>query len=123
MIYPTKFNGYYVSDDGTIWTEWHASGNKCWKGELKRVPEFRRGGDTRYEKFKGGAYKGINISIKDETGRNLKRIKYSTHRLIAETIIPNPFNLPEVDHIDRNKDNNHPSNLRWCDKKTNMNNR
>ena len=32
---------------------------------------------------------------------------------MAETFIPNPKNLPEVDHIDNNKENNDISNLRW----------
>lgn len=38
---------------------------------------------------------------------------FFVHRLIAETFIPNPNNLPTVDHIDRNKMNNCIENLRW----------
>lgn len=35
------------------------------------------------------------------------------HVLVARTFIPNPNNLPQVDHIDTNKFNNHLFNLRW----------
>ncbi len=38
---------------------------------------------------------------------------FKVHRLIAETYIPNPNNLPEVDHIDRDTNHNWLSNLRW----------
>lgn len=45
---------------------------------------------------------------------NGKRIHVRIHRLIAETLVPNPNNLPMVNHIDSNKLNNNPSNLEWC---------
>lgn len=44
------------------------------------------------------------------------------HRLIAEYLIPNPDNLPQVDHIDGNPLNYSPNNLRWVSVKENNNN-
>ena len=43
------------------------------------------------------------------------------HRLVAQTFIPNPDNLPEVNHKDENKENNSVQNLEWCDRKSNCN--
>lgn len=48
-----------------------------------------------------------------------KRKTFKIHRLIARTFIPNPENLPEVDHINGVKYDNQPKNLRWCTKQSN----
>lgn len=44
------------------------------------------------------------------------------HRLIAQAFIPNPNGLPEVDHINGDRLDNRPENLRWTTRKGNMNN-
>lgn len=46
--------------------------------------------------------------------KNGKVKKFTVHRLVAEAFLPNPDNLPEVNHKDENKLNNCVSNLEWC---------
>lgn len=46
---------------------------------------------------------------------------FSIHRLVAQHFIPNPDNLPEVNHKDEKKENNNVDNLEWCTSKYNTN--
>lgn len=61
---------------------------------------------------KSGGYYHIELCY------NIKR-NALIHRLVAEAFIPNPFNLPCVNHIDENKLNNCIDNLEWCSYKYN----
>lgn len=57
-----------------------------------------------------GNYRGIRLDHK----------KYLLHRIVAINFIPNPKNLPEVNHKDKDKQNCRVDNLEWCTRKENL---
>lgn len=61
--------------------------------------------------------------LKIQLRKNTKSFHTSIHRLLAIQYIPNPENLLEIDHIDRNRSNNNLENLRWADKFIQNNNK
>ena len=74
----------------------------------------------KYKKFlkpgaNGDGYLHVNLC------KNGKAKKYYIHRLVAEAYMPNPDNLPQINHKDENKENNCLQNLEWCDAKYNSN--
>lgn len=59
-------------------------------------------------------YLRVGISI------NGNLVHKRVHRLVAQTFISNPDNLPQVNHKDCNRANNCVSNLEWCDNAYNV---
>jgi hypothetical protein len=66
---------------------------------------------------KGSAtcYKTVSLS------RNGVQTTKSIHRLVAQAFIPNPDNLPMVNHKDEDGTNNFVGNLEWCTREYNTN--
>lgn len=89
------YKDYSVDEQGNVWS--------LKTGRVLK-PEIHTNGYLRVGLFKDG-----------------KQKHYRVHRLVAETFIPNPLGLPEVNHIDEDKTNNCVDNLEWCDSKYNMN--
>lgn len=83
----------------------------------------------RVKSFKGIRGKEeIILKTKNKKGysvvglyKNSKRKEFFVHRLVALAFIPNPNNLPQINHIDENVKNNIACNLEWCSCKYNSN--
>ena len=67
--------------------------------------------------FSRKGYLLVNLSV------NKKNEVHKLHRLIALALIPNPDNLPCVDHINRDRTDNSIENLRWVTWAQNAQNR
>lgn len=52
--------------------------------------------------------------------KNGERERHLVHRLVAQSFLPNPNNLPEVNHKDLDKSNNRVSNLEWVSREGNL---
>ncbi len=91
---------------------------------LKKFPAYLISNDGYIYKFDNGeklAEKDVNADYSRHRLSNSGVITdYSTHRLIATLFIPNPDNLPEVNHINEKTKDNCVANLEWCTGSDNM---
>lgn len=51
----------------------------------------------------------LRVDLFNDMGRKHMKV----HRLVAQAFIPNPWNKPQINHIDGNNQNNSISNLEW----------
>ena len=65
-------------------------------------------------------YHNNNGYISIDLYKKGKVYKLRVHRLVALAFIPNPNNLPMVNHKNENKTNNNVTNLEWCDNSYNL---
>ena len=82
------FEGYMVSDKGVVINPY---------GRALKQASNKKG------------YLGVWL-----TNGEIKHKFFRVHRLVAEAFIPNPLNLPQVNHKDQNPANNCVDNLEWC---------
>ena len=89
---------------------------------LYQVSNLGRVKSLKYGKEK--ILKPANIGrgyLKVNIWKNGEQNQYLVHRLVGQSFIPNPNNLPEINHRDEDKTNNRVENLEWCDRKYNNN--
>ena len=82
-----------------------------------RSLNYKRTGKTKILKIREdkNGYTVVTLT------KNSKKKTYSVHRLVAQAFIPNPNDLPEVNHKDENPANNFYTNLEWCTHEYNIN--
>lgn len=90
------FPGYAITDDGKVIS---------YKYKEPRIMK------TWYQK---SGYENIKLCKENTT------YHFLVHRLVAEAFIPNPNNLPEVNHKDKNRQNNCVENLEWTNRINNL---
>lgn len=93
-------------------------------GNIRSVDRHLMYGN-QYHLLKGKPIKSFPNSkgyLRINLSKNSKIKQYFVHRLAAEAFIPNPNNLPFIDHINTIRDDNRAENLRWCTQKENCNN-
>ena len=89
---------------------------------MGRVKSLKR---TVWCGLNGGCYRAIPEKIRKgvDNGQGYLQVQLSKdgkvkqcriNRLVAQAFLPNPDNLPIINHKDENKYNNHMDNLEWC---------
>lgn len=84
-------------------------------GRLRSYAQSKSGKITTGSKDKKGY---LVVRLYDNSNHSKD---YKVHRLVAEAFLPNPENLPQVNHKDENKENNCVDNLEWCTNEYNHN--
>ena len=75
-------------------------------GRLKNI-------ETQYI-YKPNVLTSGYCSVRTTIGSRKNKIHILIHKAVAYTFLDNPYDLPEVNHKDGDKENNHIDNLEWC---------
>lgn len=102
-----------IKQEGEIWKPAKGLEDRFLVSNYGNVWSIRKGKPAKLSNHNLGYLQmGYNEGLKTKV--------FKVHRLIAQTFIPNPDNLPDVNHKDLDKKNNRVENLEWMSRKDNM---
>lgn len=100
---------YQISNLGKV----KSLARKRYCGHKYSKPQLRKGRILK-QHYDYLGYKRVRLS------KNQKTKTLTLHRLLAINFIENPYNKPNINHIDGDKSNNDLNNLEWCTQKENV---
>ena len=92
---------------------------EVWK-QISRFPDYECSSLGRIRNRKTGTVLKGHIPRHGYVMVTLNQRTILAHRVIAEAFLPNPSGLPVVNHKDKDRSNNKPSNLEWCTQQHNV---
>lgn len=92
------YEGYFLTEDGRVYSTRH------------------RWGPIQPRELKAQTDSDGYLHLRVYYGSRSQKKDVSVHRLVAQTFIENPDNLPEVNHINGVKHDNRVSNLEWVNR-------
>lgn len=110
-----EFPGYFVTENGKVYSAWKKENIKNEKGiivDVKHYIEYDNLKELKLSKDSNG-YLRVSLSL------NKKQYTKRVHRLVAETYIPNLNDLLVVNHINQIKQDNRIENLEWTTQQQN----
>lgn len=102
------YSAYHISKEGFVKSDGFITVDKNGRKWIK-PPSTLKGCTSK------NGY--VNVLLRSDSGK-LKR--FYVHTLVGMLYVPNPDNHKTINHIDGNPNNNHYSNLEWCNQKRNM---
>lgn len=106
-----------MKETAEIYKELEVNGVTLEVSNLGNIRRLFKNGKYHYMK---PAKRHVNTKYQSYLYIDIHHKHFYVHRLVAEAFLPNPDNLPQVNHKNLNRQDNTLQNLEWCSASQNM---